>query len=98
MRRGFDFGNGSAGHEFPAVNACSRAQVEHVIGPADLGLVVFDHEDGIAQVTESFKGFEETFVIALMQADAWLIENIENTDQSRANLCCQTNSLGFAAA
>tara|TARA_Y100000588_G_scaffold54304_1_gene51516 strand:+ start:9442 stop:9672 length:231 start_codon:yes stop_codon:yes gene_type:complete len=32
-----------------------------------------------------------------MQADGWLVEDINDPNQSRANLGSQSNSLGFAA-
>src|SRR6185436_19394137 len=80
------------------VNTSARAEVENVIGAADGIFVVLDNEDGIAEVTKAFEGFEEAFVIALVQADARFVENVENTDKASADLGGEADALSFAAA
>ena len=81
-----------------AAHARARSQVQQIIGAADGFFVVLDHENGIAQVTQSFEGLEEAFVVALVQADAWLVKYIKDADEARADLGGEPDALGFAAA
>src|SRR5438445_6985339 len=41
---------------------------------------------------------EQPIIVALMQADTGLIQNIEHANEARPNLCCESNALGFSAA
>ena len=40
---------------------------------------------------------EQSRVVALMQADAWLVQHVENAGQSRADLRGEPDALRFAA-
>ena len=41
---------------------------------------MLDDDDGVAQVAELFQRLDEALVVALVQADAWLVEDVEHVD------------------
>ncbi len=85
------------GDDAPAVDAGAGADVEHVIGGADGVLVVLDDDHRVAQVAQPLEGLEQTVVVALVQADRRLVEDIHHPHQAGADLAGQTNALGLAA-
>ena len=58
---------------------------------------MLDHNQRIAQIPQPFQGCNQFIIVPLMQANARLIQNIQNAHQIRANLRCQTNPLTFSA-
>ena len=60
-------------------------------------LVVFDDDQRVAQVAETFEGFQKLCVVPLMEADAGLVEDIQNAHQRRAYLGRQPDSLALPA-
>ena len=62
-----------------------------------VSLVVFHHQHSIAQIAHPLQRFDEAGVIPLVQADARLIQNIEDAHQLAADLRSQANALGLAA-
>ena len=46
------------------------------------------HQQGIAQITQMLKSFQELAIIPLVQADAGLVQNVEHTGQTAADLGC----------
>src|SRR5439155_23365417 len=60
-------------------------------------LVVLDHDDCVAEVAELEERVDELAVVALMQADRRLVEDVENAHELRANLGGETNALPFPA-
>jgi hypothetical protein len=64
---------------------------------ADGVFVVLDDEDGVAQVAQLFEGLDEAVVVALMQADGGLVEDVEHAAQARADLRGEADALAFAA-
>ncbi|CCK04027.1 hypothetical protein BN129_2780 [Cronobacter sakazakii 701] len=83
--------------DLTAVYARARADVDHVVGGADGVFIVLHHNHGIAKITQVNQRTEQTFVIALVQADGRLIQHIHHAHQARANLACQTDTLRLAA-
>ncbi|VTM87635.1 Uncharacterised protein [Raoultella ornithinolytica] len=73
------------------------ADIDDVVGGADGVFIMLDDNHRIAQITQMNQRAEQTFVIALMQADGRLIQHIHHADQAGANLACQANTLGFTA-
>src|SRR6185369_13222263 len=59
--------------------------------------VMFDDEDRVADVTQIFENSDKSRIVTRMQADAWLIENIERSDQKRTQICRKLYSLSLAA-
>ena len=60
-------------------------------------LVVLDDDDGVAQVAQAQQRVDEAAVVALVQADAGLVEDVEHADQRRADLGGQADALRLAA-
>ena len=58
---------------------------------------MFDDNQGIADIPQSFQGRKQLVIIPLMQANRRLVEDIQNPYQTGTDLCCQTNTLAFAA-
>ena len=94
---GHDLGGGAVGHEEAAVFAGAGAEVEDVVGFADGVFVVLDDEDGVAEIAQGFEGGDEALVIALVEADGGLVEDVEDAAEARADLGGETDALAFAA-
>src|SRR5207248_8139043 len=84
------------GDYLAAVFSRAGSKVDHVIGGAHRFLVVLDDDDGVAQIAELLERRQETRIVALMQPDRRLIENVQDADQPRADLRRETNALGLA--
>ena len=96
-RAGHDFSGGTLRDDVAAQPARAGAQVEHVVGVADGVFVVLDDQDGVAQVAQLQQGLDQAHVVALMQADGGLVEDIENAAQPRADLGGEPDALALAA-
>jgi hypothetical protein len=81
-----------------AMCAGAGADVDEVVGGADAVFVVLDHDDGVADVAEFEKRADEAIVVALVQADGGLVENVADADKAGANLGGEADALCFAAA
>ena len=79
------------------MDAGTRPHVHTVIGGTDHVFVMLDHQDGVAQVAQMLQGVDQSIVVALVQANAGLVQHIHHTCQPRTNLRGQANPLGFAA-
>ena len=78
--------------------AGAGADVDDVVGRAHGLLVVLDDEHGVAEVAQAQQRVDEAPVVALVQADAGLVEDVEHADQRRADLRGQADALRLAAA
>ena len=58
---------------------------------------MFYHDHRVAQVAKFLEAFQKSLVVALVQADARLVEDIEYIDQLTANLSSQTDALTLTA-
>ena len=92
-----DLGGGSVGHDDAAVLPCAGADIEDVVGLAHGVFVVLDDEDGIAEVAQAFERGDETLVVALVQADRWLVEDVQDAAQAGTDLGGEADALAFAA-
>src|SRR5262249_57225073 len=54
-------------------------------------------EHGVAQVAQALEGLQQPAVIALVQTDRRLVEDVEHADQAGADLSREADSLAFAA-
>jgi hypothetical protein len=77
----FQVGQGALGHDGAAVLAGPGADVDQVVGGADGGLVVLDHDQGVAQVAQPDQRLDEAVVVALVQPDRRLVEDVEHADE-----------------
>ena len=58
---------------------------------------MLDNQDRIPQITQVKEGFQQTVVVTLVQTNGRLIKDIHNSDQTRADLRGQTNTLSLTA-
>ena len=65
-------------HDLAAVLAGAWADVDDPVGGADRVLVVLDDDEGVAEVLELDERLDEPTVVALVQADARLVEHVEH--------------------
>ena len=81
----------------PAARPRARADVEDVVGGADRVLVVFDDDHAVAQVAQLAHGGDEPVVVALVQADARLVQHVKHPRQARADLRGEPDALRLPA-
>ena len=86
IRMDTDFGGGALRGDGAAVDARTRADVNDVIGSSDGVFVVFDDDDGVAEVAQAQEAFKQAGVVALVQADGGFVKDVHDADQSRADL------------
>jgi hypothetical protein len=68
------------------VLAGSRPEVDHPVGRAHHLLVVLDHEHGVPDVPEPLERVDEPAVVALVEPDRRLVEDVEHADELRSDL------------
>ena len=69
------------GDDLSPVLAGARAEVDDVVGGADRPLVVLDHDDRVAEVAQPPQRVDQLRVVALVQADRGLVEDVEDAHQ-----------------
>jgi hypothetical protein len=90
-------GQGALGHDLAAVLAGPGADVDQVVGGADGGLVVLDHDQGVAEVAQPDQGLDQAVVVALVEPDGGLVEHVQHPGQAGADLGGQPDPLSLAA-
>ena len=80
-----------------AVHAGARAEVDHVVGVADRIFVVLDHDHRVAEIAQAIQRAQQPLVVALMQADRRLVEDVHHADEAGADLARETDALRLAA-
>ena len=73
------------------------AEVDDVIGSKHHVLVVLDDDDRVADVAQGFQRADETLIVALVEPDAGLVEDVEHIDQLRTDLRGQAYALALTA-
>ena len=79
------------------MHARAGPHVDEMVGLQHRVAVVLDHQHRVAEVAQALERREQALVVALMQSDRRLVENVQHADQARADLRGQTNALAFAA-
>src|SRR5690606_34652750 len=92
-----DFLERALGDDLAAVDAGAGAQVDHPVGVADRVLVMLDDDHGVAEVAQALERFEQAIVVALVEADARLVEHVEHAREARADLAGEADALALAA-
>ena len=80
-----------------AMDAGRRADVDDVVGGQDRVLVVLDDDHRVAEVAQALQRFKQPGIVALVQADGRLVEDIEDAGQAGADLRGEADALRFAA-
>src|SRR6266852_1772821 len=83
--------------EIAAGVARAGAEVDHEIGAANGVFIVLDNEHGVAEIAKLLEGAEQASVVAGVQADGGLVEDVEDAAEARADLGGEADALGFAA-
>ena len=81
----------------PAQSSCAGAEIQHVVGVANSLFVVLHNQHCVAKVAQLFERLNQAVVVALMQPDGGLVQNIKHAAESRSNLCSKTDALALAA-
>ena len=63
------------------VNAGTGADIYHIISGHDGFLVMFDHDDRISGIAQTFQRMDQPEVVVLVQADAGFVKNVENANE-----------------
>ena len=79
---GHDVCGRALGDDIAAETAGAGAEIEDIVGVADGFFIVLDDEDRVAQIAQLFERFDEAGVVALVQADGGLVEDVEDTAQA----------------
>ena len=58
---------------------------------------MLDDQDGVAEVAQAHERGDQAVVVALVQADARLVEDVGDADERRADLGGEADALGLAA-
>ena len=69
--------------------------INQIVGSAHNLLVVFYHNDGIAQRLQLFQHIDKSFGVAAVEPYAWLIEDIERADERVAKRCTEVDALAL---
>ena len=85
------------GDDLAPLDAGARAEVDQPVGRAHRVLVVLDDDHRVAHVAEPLEGGDQAVVVARMQADRGLVEDVEHADQPGPDLAGQADPLGLAA-
>ncbi len=94
---GGKFFRGAAENDLSAVVARFGADVDDPVGRTDHLLLVFNHDDGVADVAQLFEHAHQPVRVARMQADRGFVENVERTDEVAAQRRGQVDALRLAA-
>ena len=95
--RGHEIRDAALRDDLTAVDPGAGADVDHVIGGADRILVVLDHQHRVAEVAQALERLEQPRVVALMQPDRGLVQNVEHAGEPRADLRGEPDALALAA-
>jgi hypothetical protein len=80
-----------------AVHTGAGADIDDTVGGANGILVVFHYDHGVAEVPQVDQGIEQALIVALVQADGRLVQDVHDTDQPGADLAGEADTLCFAA-
>ena len=79
------------------MHARAGSDVHHIICGADSVLIVFHHNQRVAQIAEFLQGGEQLVIVALVQTDTRFIENIQHAGQIGSDLRRQSDALALTA-
>ena len=84
-------------YDLAAVHTGTGADIHNIISLAHGILIVFDHDQGVAQVAQALHGGDQFIIVALVQADARLVQHVQHTGQRAADLGGQADTLALTA-
>ena len=96
-RLGGDFFGRAHGDDLAAAHARARAEIDDRVGGPHRVFVVLDDDHRIAQVAQLGQRGQQPVVVARVQADRRLVEDVQHADQPAADLPGQADALRLAA-
>ncbi len=93
-----DLLRGAVGHNLTAMDAGTRADIHDPVRSHHRLFIMFDNNQAVAKIPHALHGRNELGIVTLVQADAWLIHDIQDTGQLGADLGSQTDPLTLTAA
>ena len=97
ITRAHQLRRGTFGDHVSATTARARAEIDHMGGAADGVLVMFHHDQRVALGLELGQCVEQDAIVARVQADGWLIEDVAHPAQIRTQLRGEANALRLTA-
>ena len=85
---------GAGVHHATAELPGAGSDVDDEVGQADGLLVVFDHDDRVAEVAQSLERGDQSAVVALVQSDRRLVQHVEHARRGS----CRSDWPGGCAA
>ena len=92
-----DRGGRPLGDDAAAVHAGAGSHVDDVVGAVDRLFVMLDDDHGVPEVAQAHEGVEQTAVVALVQPDRRLVEDVHHPDESRPDLAREPDALRLPA-
>src|SRR5690606_23377115 len=80
-----------------AVHARAGPEIDDVVGGENRFAVVLDDEHGVAEIPQMDQRLEQALVVALVQADRRLVEDIHHADEPGADLAREPDALRLTA-
>src|SRR5690606_30450864 len=84
-------------HDPSALRSGAGSEVDDVIGGQDGVSLVLDADHRVSDVAHLLEDLDEPVVVALMEADARLVQHVDHARELRSHLAGEANALGFTA-
>ena len=75
----------------------ARPEVDDVVGSPNRFFIVFDDDDGVAEIAKFLKRGQQPRIVFVMEANRRLVENVQHTAKSRTDLRREPDALALAA-
>ena len=85
------------GDDLAAMDTGAGAEVDDIVGRENCLAIVLDDEHRVAEIAQVDQRIEQALVVALVQPDRRLIEDVHDADEPRADLAREPDALRLAA-
>ncbi len=85
------------GDHLAALDSGARPEIDEVVGRSHGVFIVLDHDNGVALPGQPAQGCQQPVIIARVQPDRRLVQNVKDPDQPRTHLTGEPDSLRLAA-
>ncbi|MCG3120366.1 MAG: hypothetical protein ALAOOOJD_03029 [bacterium] len=76
----------AGGNDMSATDAGGRPEINHPIRGFNGFVIVLDHDHGVAEIAQTHECVNELAIVALMQTNGRLVQNVKHADELRADL------------
>ncbi len=91
-----ELGRRALRHDVPAVHTSTGTDVDDVVGAHHHLAVVLHHQHAVAAIAQLAQAADQALVIAHVQSDARLVEDVQHAGELAADLRGQADALGLA--